>query len=93
MITLTGLVILLESKIKVKNLKNKEFLINGKVNKFDIVVSTISPDFYFNYKFGELPFIGRDFHKIVFPSKNVFPKNLNSSFVPSPTKLAASAVL
>ena len=58
--------ILLNGKIKIKNLKNKEFIINGKLKKFDIVVSTISPDFYFNNKFGELPFIGRDFHKIVF---------------------------
>ena len=68
--------ILLNGKIKIKNLKNKEFIINGKLKKFDIVVSTISPDFYFNNKFGELPFIGRDFHKIVFPSKNIFPKNV-----------------
>jgi UDP-galactopyranose mutase len=68
--------VILNSKFKVKNLKNKEFIIDNKIQKFDIVVSTISPDFYFNNKFGELPFIGRDFHKIVFPSKNIFPKNV-----------------
>ena len=68
--------IILNSNFKVKNLRNKEFIINNKIQKFDIVISTISPDFYFNNKFGELPFIGRDFHKIVFPSKNIFPKNV-----------------
>lgn len=68
--------VLLRSEFKIKNLKNKEFIINNEKQKFDIVVSTISPDFYFKNKFGELPFIGRDFHKIVFPLKNLFPKNV-----------------
>jgi UDP-galactopyranose mutase len=39
-------------------------------------VSTISPDFLHDYKYGELKFIGRDFHKIVFPTEFVFPKNV-----------------
>ena len=43
---------------------------------FDIVVSTISPDFFFKYSHGELKFIGRVFHKIVLPKENVFPKNV-----------------
>jgi UDP-galactopyranose mutase len=66
----------LNSIIKVKNLKKKIFYINGKENTFDIVISTISPDFFFKDKYGELEFIGRDFHKIVFPIENVFPKNV-----------------
>lgn len=68
--------ILLNTEIKLKNLKNKTFLINNKICKFDIVISTISPDFFFKNSFGKLPYIGRDFHKIVFPTKNVFPKNV-----------------
>ena len=36
----------------------KEFIINQKTKKFDIVISSISPDFFYNYKFGELKFIG-----------------------------------
>ena len=68
--------LLLNSNVKVKNLKKKIFTINNKKKKFDIVISSISPDFFFNYKFGELKFIGRDFHKIVFPTENVFPRNV-----------------
>lgn len=64
------------SEIKVKNLNNKEIYVNNKLHKFDIIISTVSPDFFFKNKYGELPFIGRDFHKIVFPSKNIFPKNV-----------------
>ena len=66
----------LGEKFKLISLKKKIFKIKNKNIKFDIVISTISPDIYLNYKFGELKFIGRDFHKIVFPSENVFPKNV-----------------
>lgn len=66
----------LKTEIKIKNLKKKIFLINGKIKKFDIVISTISPDYFFKNKYGELPFIGRDFHKIVLPNREIFPKNV-----------------
>ncbi len=68
--------ILLSSNLKIENLKKKIFKINNKKMTFDIVVSTISPDFFFKYSHGELKFIGRDFHKIVLPKENVFPKNV-----------------
>jgi UDP-galactopyranose mutase len=68
--------ILLNSNIRVSNLDNKIFYINNKKCKFDIVVSTVSPDFLSDNKYGELKFIGRDFHKIVFPTETVFPKNV-----------------
>ena len=41
-----------------------------------MIVNTISPDTLFDNCFGELPFIGRDFHKIVLPIENVFPDNV-----------------
>ncbi len=68
--------VILNCKFKVKSLQKKTFIINNRIKKFDIIISTISPDFYFKKKFGELPFIGRDFHKIVYPTKNIFPKNV-----------------
>tara|TARA_B110001452_G_scaffold122498_1_gene101607 strand:- start:8247 stop:9416 length:1170 start_codon:yes stop_codon:yes gene_type:complete len=68
--------IIYNCNLKVKNLSKKIFMINKKIQKFDIVISSISPDYFFNNKYGELKFIGRDFHKIVFPVKEVFPKNV-----------------
>ncbi len=68
--------IILNVKFKLFNLKKKIFIINGKKKTFDIVINTISPDVFLNKKYGELKFIGRDFHKIVFPSKEIFPKNV-----------------
>ena len=67
----------LNSTVKIVNLKKKEVQINlEKPEKFDIIISTIAPDFFFKNKYGELKFIGRDFHKIVMPTENVFPKNV-----------------
>lgn len=67
----------LKSEVKIINLKKKIVSINNKKPiKFDIIISSISPDFFFNKKYGELKFIGRDFHKIVMPTENVFPKNV-----------------
>tara|TARA_B100001250_G_C19813846_1_gene797161 strand:+ start:2568 stop:3740 length:1173 start_codon:yes stop_codon:yes gene_type:complete len=68
--------IILNCTLEIHDLDKKIFYINGKKKKYDYVISTISPDFFFNNKFGELKFIGRDFHKIVFPVKEVFPKNV-----------------
>ena len=37
----------------------------------------------FNFKFGKLGFIGRDFYKIVLPSKEIFPKNVFFLYYPN----------
>ena len=55
---------------------------NKKID-FDICINTISPDEMFNKKHGELSFIGRDFHKIVFPTKEVFPKDVFFLYYPN----------
>src|SRR6202023_902711 len=39
-------------------------------------VSTISPDQLFRNCYGELPYVGRDFHKIVLPTENAFPEHV-----------------
>ena len=65
------------------NLKRKTVQINGRKDSFDILINTIAPDEIFNFKYGKLGFIGRDFHKIVFPSKEVFPKNVFFLYYPN----------
>ncbi len=65
------------------NLKKKFAHINGKKVKFDILINTISPDEIFNFKYGKLGFIGRDFHKIIFPSKEIFPKDVFFLYYPN----------
>tara|TARA_B100000989_G_scaffold248137_1_gene195521 strand:+ start:367 stop:1524 length:1158 start_codon:yes stop_codon:yes gene_type:complete len=65
------------------NLKNKTAKIKGQQKKFGIIINTIAPDTLFNYKYGQLKFIGRDLLKIVFPTKNVFPKNVFFLYYPN----------
>ena len=51
------------------NLKRKTVQINGRKDSFDILINTIAPDEIFNFKYGKLGFIGRDFqvfHQKVF---------------------------
>ncbi len=68
--------VLLGSTIDKFDIENKTVHIEGVKKKFDIIVNTISPDTLFDFCFGELPYIGRDFHKIVFPVEHVFPENI-----------------
>ena len=72
-----------ESVIKKIDFKNKTALINNKKVKFDIFINTISPDEIFNFKYGKLAFIGRDFHKIVFPKEQIFPKDVFFLYYPN----------
>jgi UDP-galactopyranose mutase len=66
----------LNTKIEKFDIPNKTIFIDGEKLEYDIIVNTISPDILFDHCFGELPYIGRDFHKIVFPTEFVFPENV-----------------
>jgi UDP-galactopyranose mutase len=65
------------------DLKKKIAYVNGKKKNFDVLINTVAPDEMFNFKFGKLGFIGRDFHKIVLPSKEIFPKNVFFLYYPN----------
>lgn len=58
------------------NIEKKYITIKGQKIFYDILINTLSPDILFEYCFGELKFIGRDFMKIVLPIKDVFPNDI-----------------
>jgi UDP-galactopyranose mutase len=68
--------VLLNLKIDSYDIPNKRVFFNGEWQTYDVIVNTISPDLLFDYHFGELPFVGRDFHKIVLPVEFAFPENV-----------------
>ncbi len=72
--------------LKNLNMKKKTYQINNKKFNFDILINTIAPDTLFKNKFGELKFIGRDLIKIVFPTKEVFPKDVFFLYYPNMEK-------
>lgn len=46
---------------------------SGELADADVVVSTIPVDEFCGYRFGELPYVGRDFSVFILPCKQVFP--------------------
>jgi UDP-galactopyranose mutase len=68
--------VLLSTRIEHYDIPKKQVVIRGQRRAFDVIVNTISPDILFGYEYGELPYIGRDFHKIVLPVEHCFPENV-----------------
>lgn len=68
--------VLLNSRIEKYDIPKKSVFFQGEWHSFDIIVNTISPDDLFEACFGPLPYIGRDFHKIVLPQEFAFPENV-----------------
>lgn len=66
----------LSTKIERYDLPNRTVWLDGDKQTYDVVVNTISPDIVMNGTYGELPYIGRDLLKIVFPTEHVFPENV-----------------
>jgi UDP-galactopyranose mutase len=58
------------------DIPNKTVVMGGEGRTFDVIINTISPDVLFDYAYGELPYIGRDFHRIVLPVEHCFPENV-----------------
>lgn len=68
--------LLLGTKVDKYDIPAKTVVIKGEKMSFDVVVNTISPDLVMDRAFGELPYVGRDFHKIVLPVAHAFPENV-----------------
>lgn len=71
-----GAKVLTSTKIEAYDIPNKTVVIRGEKKKFDVIVNTISPDELFGKCYGELKYLGRDFHKMVFPTEHVFPEHV-----------------
>ncbi|TPQ40869.1 UDP-galactopyranose mutase [Bradyrhizobium guangdongense] len=75
-IATVGVNVLLSTRIERYDIPNRTVWIKGEKKSYDLIVSTVSPDELFERCYGELRFIGRDFHKIVFPTEHVFPEHV-----------------
>lgn len=51
---------------------------------FDVIISTIPIDELCGHSLGELPYVGRDFHLVVLPCKQVFPGDIRFCHYASP---------
>ena len=84
-VSLKGCDVLLGRAIEKVDLEKISVLLDGneKMNA-DLIISTTSPDFLFDYCYGELAYVGRDFYKIVLPIKEVLPKDVYFLYYPNP---------
>ena len=57
------------------DVNNKTITIDGISKKYDVIINTTPLDKIFNDVYGELPYIGRDLIKILFPMEYVLPKD------------------
>lgn len=75
--------VLLSTKISHYDIPNKTVTLNGNKMTFDVIINTLSPDVLFEYAYGELPHIGRDFMRIVLPMEQCFPDNVYFLYYPN----------
>lgn len=65
----------LNTRINAFDIPNKTIYVGGVAERYDVIINTISPDLLFEKVYGELPYIGRDFHAFVLPIAHAFPEN------------------
>ena len=78
--------VLLSTKITKFDIPNKTVTFNGEKKSYDIIINTIAPDTVFDECHGALPFLGRELHKIVFPTEFVLPENVYFLYYPNDEK-------
>lgn len=82
-IALEGCQVRLNTTITGFDLENRTLHIGDEKLEGDIIISTISPDELMNRQYGELAYVGRDFHKIVLPVESVFPEEVYFIYYPN----------
>lgn len=75
--------VLLNTRITRYDIPHKRVQFAGDWHSYDVIVNTISPDELFESTYGPLPFIGRDFHKIVLPMEHCFPEHVYFLYYPN----------
>lgn len=71
---LEGCRVIMNSLVQTFDLDKKRVLVDDEWIGADILVSTASVDSLFNFQYGELKYIGRDFLKIILPVERVTPE-------------------
>ena len=76
----------LNTNIDKVDLDKKEVYIQGEIIKGDIIISTIALDDLMENCYGELKYMGRDFHKIVLPIDHIFKEGHHFIHYPNQEK-------
>lgn len=66
----------LKTEIEAFDVENKRVQIAGEWHVYDLIITTVSPDMLLNFRYGELPYVGREFLTIILPTEYAFPENV-----------------
>ena len=91
-LSLEGCEVMLNTTVTGFDLENRAVYIGDQRLQGDIIISTISPDALMENQFGELRYVGRDFHKIVLPLEFVFPDEVFWSYYPNASEAQTRVV-
>ena len=80
---LEGCEVLLNAEITGFDLARRAAHLDGRKVQGDILISTISPDALLDCQYGELKYVGREFHKIVLPVEFAFPEEVFFVYYPN----------
>jgi len=69
-----GCTVHLNTLIEGFDINAKKIYVNKEWHSADIIVNTLSLDLIYDHHFGELPYMGRDFLKIILPVERVTPE-------------------
>jgi UDP-galactopyranose mutase len=75
-ISTEGVKVHLATTVERYDIPKKTVVIKGQSVTYDIIVSSISPDSLFEFCHGELPYVGREFHRIVLPVEFALPEHV-----------------
>lgn len=82
-VALDGCEVLLNTTITAFDPENCTVYIGDQKLQGDILISTISPDILMDYQYGELKYVGREFHKIVLPVEFALPEEVYFVYYPN----------
>ncbi|MBI1916536.1 MAG: NAD(P)-binding protein [Planctomycetes bacterium] len=82
-IALEGCDVRLDTTITAFDVHRSRVDIGSETLTYDLLVSTISPDVLLNYQYGELKYVGREFHKIVLPIEFALPQDVYFVYYPN----------
>jgi len=68
-----GVTVWMDCQIEAFDVQKAAVKVQGEWIKSDVLVSSLSPDILFDFEYGELQYIGRDFIKLVLPVEQVIP--------------------
>ena len=77
---------MLSTKVTNFDIPNKTVTFNSEKKTYYVIVNTIAPDTVFDECHGALQFLGREFHKIIFPTEFVLPENVYFLYYPNDEK-------